>query len=100
MELIDKTKEAIEGLSDDEVKQFLHKKWIDPVMAGIQGTLTSVLGEMEKKITALAKKYAVSYNDLGQQLAEAQDELKDLVADLTGDAFALEGLRQLTNKED
>ena len=98
--LIDKTKEAIEGLSDDEVKEFLHKKWIDPVMAGIHGTLTSVLGEMEKKITALAKKYAVSYNDLGQQLAEAQDELKGLVADLTGDAFALEGLRQLTNKED
>ena len=50
---------------------------------------------MEKSITALSKKYAVSYNDLGQQLAEAQLELSELVSDLTGDEFALEGLQQL-----
>lgn len=93
--LIDKTKEAIEGLSDEEVELFLHKKWIDPVVDGINGTLTAVLSEMEKRITALAKKYAISYNDLGQQLAEAQQELSELVADLTGDEFALQGLKQL-----
>jgi len=93
--LIDKTKEAIENLTDDEVKQFLHKKWIDPILEGINGTLTTVFSDMEKRITALARKYAVSYNDLGQQLAEAQTELASLVADLTGDEFALEGLRQL-----
>ena len=93
--LIEKTKKTIEGLTDDEVEQFLHMKWIDPVIQGINGTLTAVLTELEKQITTLAKKYAVSYSDLGQQLAEAQQELSDLVADLTGDEFALEGLQQL-----
>ena len=34
--LIDKTKEAIEGLTDDEVERFLHLKWIDPVCEGIE----------------------------------------------------------------
>jgi type I restriction enzyme M protein len=93
--LIDKTKEAIENLTDEEVEQFLHKKWIDPVMEGINGTLISALGEMEKRITSLARKYAVSYNELGKQLAEAQKDLSDLVDDLTGDELSLEGLLQL-----
>ena len=93
--LIDKTKEAIENLTDEEVEQFLHMKWIDPVLEGINGTLTSVLNEMEKSITTLARKYAVSYNDLGVQLDEAQQEISKLVADLTGDEFALQGLHQL-----
>lgn len=93
--LIDKTKAAIENLSDEEVEHFLHKKWIDPVMEGINGTLTSVLGEMEKRIASLARKYAISYNELGQQLAVAQKELSDLLADLTGDELSLEGLQQL-----
>ena len=93
--LIDKTKEAIENLTDDEIKLFLHKKWIDPVLEGINCTLNAVLSELEKRITTLAHKYAVSYNDLGQQLAEAQNELAGLVADLTGDEFALQGLQQL-----
>ena len=93
--LVEKTKEAIENLTDDEVEQFLHQKWIDPVCEGINGTLAAVLSELEKRITALARKYATSYNDLTEQLATAQAELSALVADLTGDEFALKGLQEL-----
>lgn len=93
--LVDKTKEAIENLTEEEIELFLHMKWIDPVLAGINGTLTYVLSEMEKSIKALSRKYAVSYRVLGEQLEEAQSELADLVADLTGDEFALQGLQQL-----
>lgn len=94
-ELIDKTKEAIEHLSDEEVELFLHKKWIDPVVAGINDTLTDVLKAVETRVTALANKYAVSYKELGEQMAEAKQQMADLVADLTGDEYALEGLRNL-----
>ena len=94
-ELIDKTKEAIEHLTDEEVELFLHKKWIDPVVAGINDTLTDVLKAVETRVTALANKYAVSYKELGEQLAVAKQEMADLVLDLTGDVFALEGLKQL-----
>ena len=78
--LIDKTKEAM---------------WIDPMLEGINGTLTAVLSELEKQITTLARKYATSYSDLTEQLATAQTELSALVADLTGDEFALKGLQEL-----
>ena len=53
------------------------------------GKLAQVLAELEKRITALARKYATSYNDLSEQLATAQAELSALVAELTGDEFAL-----------
>ena len=95
--LIDKTKEAIENLTDEEIELFLHMKWIDPVCEGINGTLSAVLAELEKRITTLAKKYATSYSDLTEQLATAQSELSALVAELTGDEFALKGLQQLNN---
>lgn len=94
-ELIDKTKEAIEHLTNEEVELFLHKKWIDPVVAGINDTLTDVLKAVETRVTALANKYAVSYKELGEQMAEAKQQMADLVADLTGDEYALEGLRNL-----
>ena len=94
-ELIDKTKEAIEHLTDEEVELFLHKKWIDPVVASINDTLTDVLKAVETRVTALANKYAVSYKELGEQMAEAKQQMADLVADLTGDEYALEGLRNL-----
>ena len=94
-ELIDKTKEAIEHLTNEEVELFLHKKWIDPVVAGINDTLTDVLKAVETRVTALANKYAVSYKELGEQMAEAKQQMADLVADLNGDEYALGGLRQL-----
>lgn len=94
-ELIDKTKEAIENLTDEEVEMFLHKKWIDPVVAGINRTLTDVLREIETRVTILVNKYSVSYQDLDKKLAEAKQQMADLVADLNGDEYALEGLRKL-----
>lgn len=94
-ELIDKTKDAIEHLTNEEVELFLHKKWIDPVVAGINDTLTDVLKAVETRVTALANKYAVSYKELGEQMAEAKQQMADLVAGLTGDEYALEGLRNL-----
>lgn len=94
-ELIDKTKEAIEHLTDEEVELFLHKKWIEPVVAGINDTLTDVLKAVETRVTALANKYAVSYKELGEQMAEAKQQMADLVAALNGDEYALGGLKQL-----
>ena len=96
--LVEKTKEAIENLTDEEIASFLHMKWIAPVCDGINGTLTSELDKMEKGITSLAGKYAVSYNDLEQQLVEAQQDLSGLIDDLTGDEFAISGLQNLIKK--
>ncbi|MBR5084479.1 MAG: type I restriction-modification system subunit M [Prevotella sp.] len=93
--LIDKTKEAIENLTDEEMKKFLQMKWIEPVVAGIYGTLSAELEKMEKGISALASKYAVSYYELNNQLVESQEQLNELIEDLIGDEFSIQGLQGL-----
>ena len=90
--LIDKTVEAIENLSDEEISLFLHKKWIDPIINGIDETLAEVLTAFENKIRSLGKKYAISYKQLNDDLEKSQKELSDLIGELTGDEFAILGL--------
>ena len=93
--LVDKTVEAIEHLTDEEISMFLHQKWIEPVCQGIAGTFTSVLSALESQVHRLSEKYAVSYQQIGKDMAIAQDELSSLVSQLTGDEYAIKGLKEL-----
>lgn len=93
--LADKTIEAIESLTDEEVARFLHLKWIVPVCNGISECLHAVLSNLETSVLALSKKYAVSYQQIDRHMAAANDELSELVGQLTGDEFAIKGLKEL-----
>lgn len=93
--LIDKTVEAIEQFTDEEAAEFLHLKWIEPVCQGIDAALTSVLSALESQVHSLSEKYAVSYQQIGTEMAAAQGELSSLVSQLTGDEYAIQGLKEL-----
>ena len=97
--LEEKTIHAIEQLTDEEIADFLHSKWIVPVCEGINGALTAVLSSLETEALALSRKYAVSYQQINDDIAAANAELSQLVSQLTGDAFAIKGLEALINKE-
>ena len=96
LELIDKTKEAIENLTDEEIETFLYLKWISPMCNDINSTLTTVMESLQKEVTTLAEKYAVSFKQLNEELFSAQNELSDIIAQLTGDEFAIKGLEGLS----
>ena len=95
--LIDKTIAKIQGLDDEEVMEYLTMKWIDPVTGKILDAPEDEINVLNKQIYALAAKYAVSYNDLNAQLTEAQNELADLISDLSGDEYAIQGLNEFKN---
>ena len=97
--LEEKTIHAIEQLTDEEIADFLHSKWIVPVCEGIDGALTAVLSSLETEALALSRKYAVSYQQIDDDIAAANAELSQLVSQLTGDEFAIKGLEALINKE-
>lgn len=97
--LEEKTIQAIEHLSDEEIADFLHLKWIVPVCEGINGALAAVLSALESSALALSRKYAVSYQQINDDIAKANDELSQLVSQLNGDEFAIKGLEALINKE-
>lgn len=93
--LVDKTVEAINNFTDDEVDFFLHRKWIDPVCNGIDDTLSSVFTALCSTLKHLEEKYALSYRQIDNDLADSQKELACLVEQLTGDELAIEGLKEL-----
>ena len=93
-----KTIEAIQNLTDEEVAQLLHMKWIDPICEGIDSTLRSVLADLESAALALSEKYAVSYKQINDDMAVATGELAELVEQLTGDEFAIKGLKELVKE--
>lgn len=94
-ELVCMTADKIEHLTEAEVEMLLHEKWIEPVCRGIDGTLTAVLSDIESSVNKLAKKYATSYRSLQQEEKTEQDALAALTDELSGDSYAVEGLRQL-----
>ena len=73
-------------------------KWIDPICEGIDSTLRSVLADLESAALALSEKYAVSYKQINNDMAEANGELAELVEQVTGDKFAIRGLKELVKE--
>lgn len=96
--LEEKTIKAIENLTDEEAAVLLHHKWIDPICEGIDNTLRSVLSALESEALALSEKYATSYKQINDDMAAANEELAGLVEQLTGDEFAIRGLKELVKE--
>ena len=92
------TIQAIEHLSDADVSHFLHLKWIEPICKGINASLRSVLTSLESAALALSEKYAVSYKQINDDMVAANEELAELVEQLTGDEFAIRGLKELVKE--
>ena len=97
--LEEKTIKAIEGLDMKGISHFLELKWITPVTSAIEALPDAIIQRLADSITALNEKYAVTYNDIEQGIAESEQQLAALIGQLTGDEFAIKGLEALTHKE-
>lgn len=96
--LEEKTIKAIKNLSDEEAATLLHHKWINPICNDIDNTLRSVLSALESETLALSEKYATSYKQINDDMAVANKQLAELVEQLTGDEFAIKGLKELVKE--
>ena len=97
--LEEKTIKAIKGLDMKGISHFLELKWITPVTSAIEALPDAIIQRLADSITALNAKYAVTYNDIEQGIAESEQQLAALIGQLTGDEFAIKGLEALTHKE-
>lgn len=93
--LENKTIDAIQNFTDEEVSQFLHLKWIEPVCEGVNGTLNDVLTVLEASVRMISEKYGLSYMKINEDLTSANKALEELVNQLTGDEFTINGLTEL-----
>ena len=97
--LEEKTIKAIKGLDMKGISHFLELKWITPVTSAIEALPDAIIQKLADSVTALNAKYAVTYNDIEQGIAESEQQLAALIGQLTGDEFAIKGLEALTHKE-
>ncbi len=89
------TKAAIEGLSDDEVMDLLHEKWITPLVEGLAKLPESIIADFVSKLDKLVAKYSTTFSEVEDQIAETEKELSRMLDMLTGDEFDMQGLAEL-----
>ncbi|WP_445776820.1 type I restriction-modification system subunit M [Shewanella sp.] len=92
-----KTKTTIEGLTDDQVNELLHLKWIAPLSQELAAMPNAVITQLTNKVQALADKYAVTYSQVAKDIKTTEQELAKMMGELTGNEFDIQGLNELTN---
>lgn len=92
-----KTKATIEGLTDEQVNKLLHLKWIAPLASELAAMPSAVITQLTSQVQALADKYAETYSQVANQIKATQQELAEMMGELTGNEFDLQGLAELTH---
>lgn len=92
-----KTKTTIEGLTDQQVNELLHLKWIAPLSQELAAMPSVVISELTNQVQSLADKYAVTYSQVANEIKTTEQELADMMGELTGNEFDMQGLNELTS---
>ena len=92
-----KTKSTIEALNDEQVNELLHLKWITPLSNMLAAMPSAVITQLTSQVQALADKYAVTYSQVANDIKTTEQELAEIMVELTGNEFDMQGLAELTN---
>lgn len=91
-----KTKTTIESLTNEQVNQLLHLKWIAPLNGELAAMPSAVITQLTSQVQALADKYAVTYSQVANEIKTTEKELAEMMGELTGNEFDQQGLAELT----
>jgi type I restriction enzyme M protein len=91
------TKSTIEGLSDAQVHELLELKWICPLNAALHQLPTVLIDGLTAKLQGLADKYAITYADNARAIRQTEASLANLIDELDGNAFDMQGLDEFKN---
>ena len=89
-----RTKETIENLSDEQVNTLLELKWISPLVTALHQLPNNVIHRLITRVQALSEKYAVTYSQLTTEIEQTENALADLLGELEGNAFDMQGLSE------
>ncbi len=89
-----KTKETIEGLSDEQVNQLLELKWITPLAESLNQLPGTMLQQLVDQVQALSDKYSTTFADITDEIKQVSQSLSLQIDDLTGNEFDMKGLEE------
>ena len=93
--LHERTKSVVEHLTDEEVRDLLHRKWILPLMENLNSLPDAVLDDFVKRLDAVCRKYETTFEDVESQIASTEKELLGMLDDLQGNEFDMKGIEEL-----
>ena len=89
------TKKTIEALTNEQVNNLLHLKWIAPLSTELATMPNAVISQLTSQVQALADKYAVTYSQVANEIKTTEQQLAEKMGELTGNEFDLQGLAEL-----
>ena len=92
--LEEKTKATIESLSDEQVRQMLKEKWINPLIHNLMQLPDRIVSELVAKLKTLTKKYETTFAEVESQIEETEKELSLMIDDLEASEFDMLGLHE------
>ena len=89
-----KTKDTIEALSDEAVRELLYKKWIAPLTDAILELPQKTISDFVTSLEKTAKKYETTFSEVETQICETEAELSAMLNMLSGGDYDMAGLRE------
>lgn len=89
------TKDTIENLRVEQVKELLHRKWITPLVQNLLNLPNNAVDALISELSALNQKYETTFAELESQIAETETQLSAMMDELTGSETDLLGLSEL-----
>lgn len=90
-----KTKEIIEALSDEAVKDLLKQKWIFGIVEGLSDIPANIIRSVIESVNYLARKYEDTFEDVEKDIARTEKELVALMDNLSANEFDMKGISEL-----
>lgn len=89
------TKETIENLSYNDALELLNKKWNREVVNEIMKLPNKLINDLKGKVVYLINKYKETLCSIDDQINESSKELSELIDELVGNEFDMQGLYDL-----
>ncbi|VEB75655.1 Type I restriction-modification system methyltransferase subunit [Providencia rustigianii] len=78
------------------MNNLLRLKWITPLSTELATMPNTVITQLTAQVQALADKYAVTYSQVANDIKTTEQELAEMMDELTGNEFDMQGLAELT----
>lgn len=93
--LVELTREKIQSLTPEEIRQLLDLQWIRPIADQLAQMPVALLDTLIRKLQDLSKKYAETMDDVEQDIQQTEQELNRMLGELTGPEMDLKGIAEL-----
>ena len=90
----DKSKKAIENLSNEQVRELLIEKWINPIIINFNYLLIELINNLVDKIKTLSNKYNTTLIDTEKEIKNCEKDLCFMLDELVGNDFDMKGISE------